>query len=309
VGQDRRTGRGRGGYRLVASDLDGTLLGPDGEVSARTRAVLRRLGEAGITVVVVTGRPPRWIRGLLDDDVVHELVICANGAVVYDPGADRVVTTDPLPAAVAARLVARLRERAPGVTFAVETGEELRCELQHPLHGGGPGGTGDALDLVRGPVCKLIAHAPDGRVEALHALAVELAGEEAVATVSGFELVEISAAGVTKAFALERLCGELASPPPRSSPSATCPTTCRCSPGPATGWPWGTRTRRSWRAPTRSPRPTPTTASRRSWSGCFPPPGDPRSPPTTGPTPGCGRVRCAPGRCRSVRGRRSRSRW
>ncbi|HKE97560.1 MAG TPA: HAD family hydrolase [Actinomycetes bacterium] len=209
MGQDRRTGRGRGGYRLVASDLDGTLLGPDGEVSARTRAVLRRLGEAGITVVVVTGRPPRWIRGLLDDDVVHELVICANGAVVYDPGAGRVVTTDPLPAAVAARLVARLRERAPGVTFAVETGEELRCELQHPLHGGGPGGTGDALDLVRGPVCKLIAHAPDGRVEALHALAVELAGEEAVATVSGFELVEISAAGVTKAFALERLCGEL----------------------------------------------------------------------------------------------------
>jgi HAD superfamily hydrolase (TIGR01484 family) len=47
------------GIRLVASDLDGTLLLPDETVSDRTRAVLAAAKEAGITVVLVSGRPPR----------------------------------------------------------------------------------------------------------------------------------------------------------------------------------------------------------------------------------------------------------
>src|SRR5207249_4561075 len=58
---DRRH-RYRGGMdrtRLVASDLDGTLLRPDEMVSDRTRAALAAARAAGITVVLVSGRPPR----------------------------------------------------------------------------------------------------------------------------------------------------------------------------------------------------------------------------------------------------------
>ncbi|HYN18155.1 MAG TPA: HAD hydrolase family protein, partial [Actinomycetes bacterium] len=47
------------GIRLVASDLDGTLLLPDETVSERTRAALAAAKEAGITVVLVSGRQPR----------------------------------------------------------------------------------------------------------------------------------------------------------------------------------------------------------------------------------------------------------
>ena len=46
--------------RLVASDLDGTLLDPEGEVSVRTRRALDAVIARGIDVVLVTGRPPRW---------------------------------------------------------------------------------------------------------------------------------------------------------------------------------------------------------------------------------------------------------
>ena len=49
--------------RLVASDLDGTLLDADGEVSVRTRRALDTVIARGVDVVLVTGRPPRWVRG------------------------------------------------------------------------------------------------------------------------------------------------------------------------------------------------------------------------------------------------------
>ena len=49
------------GISLVATDLDGTLLRPDTTVSAFTVDTLARARAAGLPVVVVTGRPPRWI--------------------------------------------------------------------------------------------------------------------------------------------------------------------------------------------------------------------------------------------------------
>ena len=50
--------------RLVATDLDGTLLRSDGSVSERTRAVWAAADEAGIETVLVTARPPRWLHDL-----------------------------------------------------------------------------------------------------------------------------------------------------------------------------------------------------------------------------------------------------
>ena len=48
--------------RLVATDLDGTLLRPDGGVSARTRAALAAVQARGVRVVLVTGRSVRTAR-------------------------------------------------------------------------------------------------------------------------------------------------------------------------------------------------------------------------------------------------------
>ena len=47
--------------RLIATDLDGTLLRPDLAVSTRTIDTLARARAVGMPVVFVTGRPPRWI--------------------------------------------------------------------------------------------------------------------------------------------------------------------------------------------------------------------------------------------------------
>ncbi|HEV3399022.1 MAG TPA: HAD family hydrolase, partial [Actinomycetes bacterium] len=143
------------GIRLVASDLDGTLLLPDETVSERTRAALAAAREAGITVVLVSGRQPRSLGPIAERIGVGGIAICANGALVWDLDAGTMVDATPLAAEVAARLVHALREAVPGVLFAVEL--ETR-------HGREPGWAedltpvrpegleADALQLITGPV-------------------------------------------------------------------------------------------------------------------------------------------------------------
>ena len=109
-----------GGIRLVACDLDGTLLRPDETVSDRTRAALASARDAGITVVLVSGRPPRSIGPIAERLGVGGIAICANGAVVWDLDAGTMVDSSPLAADLAARLVHALREAIPGALFAVE---------------------------------------------------------------------------------------------------------------------------------------------------------------------------------------------
>src|SRR4051794_33404814 len=98
--------RGRGGglsrqvtvevmhqYRLVASDIDGTLIRTDGTLSKRTLDVIHALP---VPLVLVTGRPVRWLRQLYDQMPEPVPTICANGAVVYDPSTDQVLRASPL---------------------------------------------------------------------------------------------------------------------------------------------------------------------------------------------------------------------
>ena len=106
--------------RLVASDVDGTLLGPDGHVSPRTRAAVARVEEGGALFVLVTGRPPRWLAPLRDELDHHGVAVCANGAVLYDLASGETLREDTLPGDVAEAMVQRLREEVPGVAFAVE---------------------------------------------------------------------------------------------------------------------------------------------------------------------------------------------
>jgi len=77
--------------RLVASDMDGTLLRRDGSVSDRTRRALVGVQDGGATVVLVTARAPDTLRPLALAAGISTLALCCNGAVAYDVERDAVL--------------------------------------------------------------------------------------------------------------------------------------------------------------------------------------------------------------------------
>jgi len=195
--------------RLVATDLDGTLLRNDGLCSGRTRAVLAAVERAGIQVILVTARPPRWLHDLADVVGAHGLALCGNGAFVYDVRSRQVLAEHCLVAADAVRIAIDLRDALPGIAFAVESSEGFRrergfldeCTTVHD-------DTAAALEelLVPAPG-KLLARCEDVPAVQFHRVVDEVVGDRGVVSYSGAAgLAEISAAGVTKAAALGDWC-------------------------------------------------------------------------------------------------------
>lgn len=107
--------------RLVASDLDGTIVGPDNRISDRTVRAFRDCADAGIDIVFVTGRPPRWLKPLSEALGHAGTVICSNGAITYDLGAERLIKAQAMSLPDLFSAADIIRELYPAVRFAAET--------------------------------------------------------------------------------------------------------------------------------------------------------------------------------------------
>lgn len=199
--------------RLVATDLDGTLLRGDGIISDRTRALLASLRERDIPLVMVSARPPRSLRQIGERIGIEGIAIGCNGGLLYDLTSDTILDHWPLSAEVATRLVTDLRQALPGAYFAVENGMRYGWERGYLAIRGrqveDESLVADALTLCSEPITKLLMRHPWLDADTMLALGREVAGENAVATHSGDRLLEISAAGVDKASALAALCARL----------------------------------------------------------------------------------------------------
>lgn len=198
--------------RIVATDLDGTLVRTDGSISARTTEALHRVADHGADLIFVTGRPPRWMHDVAVATGHLGLAICANGAILYDLATERVVSQRLLESAVVAELTARLREALPDIAFAAEYGDRVAHESAYRSQwdSGSPQASVVAYaELAKAEVPKLLARHPQLSADELLAAARRVGGELAEITHSSRAgLVEISAIGVSKATALERLCAD-----------------------------------------------------------------------------------------------------
>ena len=204
--------------RLIASDLDGTLVRSDLSVSARTRAVLARVEEAGALFVMVTGRPPRWMAPVAEATGHRGLAVCANGAIVYDLHTERVLRSSRIEAAVALQVVEALRAEVPGIAFAVERGAPDddgagfgREATYVPRWDIGEIRVAAVEELVSAGVVKLLARVEGTGSDELLAVARSAVGDLGECTHSSADgLLEISATGISKASGLASLAEEWA---------------------------------------------------------------------------------------------------
>lgn len=198
--------------RLIASDLDGTIVRRDGSISERTIQAFRRARNEGVQIVFVTGRPTRWLQPIREAFDSIGSVICSNGAVVYDFETEKVLEAQTIPA----QDVMQTRELILGLeseaTFAAETIRRLHLEETFPE----PGDSRHLKEVIPAPfdpallgeegVVKLLAKSRTLSPEAFHELVEPHVQDLVSVTHSAFNmtLLEMAHPSVNKAAALAR---------------------------------------------------------------------------------------------------------
>lgn len=201
--------------QVIASDLDGTLLDPQGELSDRTRKALAAAREYGLAVVAVTARTPYGVDRLPELVPLLDTAICANGAVFYEPAEGRMRISRAIDPAAARAVCAVLTEALPGASLAVETGNGIVGNRKHydgivsdMSHWAFVDSVEEMLERVD-TIVKIKVYDPD-----LHS-------EEMVRAVAGadladldmchwgdFGMLDFNAPGANKATGLEAWCAE-----------------------------------------------------------------------------------------------------
>ncbi|MEV0649016.1 HAD family hydrolase [Phytomonospora sp. NPDC050363] len=193
--------------RLVATDLDGTLLRSDGTVSAYTLDVLDRARESGVDVVAVTARSPIGIEAVAEDTGLIGTAIIGNGSMLYDLDARRLLSSTVISAAAARAAAEEARSVIPDAGFAVTNGLSMFADasygavtmLFHIRTVVAPDELWAAQDIVR-----LYMHSRSLDTDAMFE---RVAGLGSVWMHAGGEsMLEFGAPGVTKASALRDLC-------------------------------------------------------------------------------------------------------
>ncbi|MBO0812511.1 MAG: HAD family hydrolase [Microlunatus sp.] len=206
--------------KLIVSDLDGTFLSPDGSVSDRNLAAVAAAERAGIPVVFATGRPIRLLGPIRGLRRTQATVIASNGAMTYDLGRDTVLSMSSIPCALAAEAFADLRNQVSDVAFGVDTGIRAGYEPAYLSYDGSTFNIRDDPERYVGELSELVA---DGEFVKLLVLREgadadeftghvrKILGDRLAATHSSTQraLVEVSAAGVSKAATLAALCERL----------------------------------------------------------------------------------------------------
>lgn len=193
-------------YRLVATDLDGTLLRSDDSVSQRTREALAAATEAGAAHIVVTGRAVPWTRHILDDLGYDGLAVCGQGAQVYDAGAHRLLTSVTLDRQLAGVALAKI-EAETGPLYLAASRDGLEGEVLvgpgYEVHGALPATPfTDASDLWSAPLNKIYVQHPTLSDDELAEVARRTAGGFVTVTMAGAGIVELLPLGLSKATGL-----------------------------------------------------------------------------------------------------------
>jgi hydroxymethylpyrimidine pyrophosphatase-like HAD family hydrolase len=202
--------------RLIATDLDGTLVRSDETVSEYSVSVLRKVREAGIAVAGVTGRGARLIDLCRRDLPEADFFVLAQGAYVLDQrdlDATAVLRRRQIPGADLARALALLEEAVGALSVLVEVLDDPRTPLWGDAHAVWPYPEWIPYDRVLAlsePAYKGFARAEHLTADELLAVArAVVPAALATVTQAGLGYVEITAPGVDKGTGLALVAAHL----------------------------------------------------------------------------------------------------
>ena len=204
--------------RLVAVDLDGTLLDGDKRIAAETLDAVLRLPERGVRFVIASARPPRSVKHIYEKLQLDTLQINYNGALIWDEPRHVAVDHRPLSGELVLEIIRfarRIDERTLVTceildrwhtdrvdnTYTTATGEMFKPDVIAPVE-----------SYCCGDVTKLLLLGPGEAISAMRPQVVARFGEEINLVSTDSELLQIMAKGVSKAAALRRLVAEYGVP-------------------------------------------------------------------------------------------------
>ena len=201
--------------KLIATDLDGTIVSHKGVISQRTIDVFTRARDLGVHVFFVTGRPPRWM-GEIREAFGFGSAICCNGAMLYDLLNDVVLEEWMISIEDQLEVVRRMRIAMPEMSFAVESNDHYHREIAYvPKWDIGMDNVGveKIEDVIKRPALKILGRCSNH--EFTSDQMVEVAQKElhdlvtATHSTSKDSLIEISALNISKGTSLEMVAKRL----------------------------------------------------------------------------------------------------
>lgn len=203
--------------RLVAIDLDGTLLNDSKQVSEQTAESLCCLPIRGVKVIIASARPPRSVRHIYQSLRLDTWQINYNGALIWDEPNRRVVFHQPMDRELVRRLIGRARSLYPDILVSCEVQDRWltdRFDADHTTETARlfvPDRITSIAELCAEPVTKLLLQ---GHADSISRLSAVLGESDPRISIVQTEptLLQITDAGVSKAAALEMVAEHYAVP-------------------------------------------------------------------------------------------------
>lgn len=207
--------------RMIATDIDGTMLRSDGTLSQRVKEALGAAVDAGIHVVPATGRPVMIAAEVIEAAALDDYWVFANGAITRHVGRDELVRGFWMDHEVTRDLLGLLRDALPGAGFAIELEETVAFEAGFERIVPNVPDVEPVDDLIAAidgqahwqKVQKILVYDLDHGIDELFGRVSAAVGDRAVPSYSGLRFVELAAGLVTKATALDLLARDLSIEP------------------------------------------------------------------------------------------------
>ena len=197
--------------RLVAVDLDGTLLDDDKRVCEKAAVSLRALSRGGVRVVIASARPPRSVRHIYRALELDTWQVNYNGALIWDEPAGKAAFHRPLAGDLVAEIVSFARGYDEQVQvscevmdrwftdtaaqpFTTETGRLFRPDVIAPL-----------ASFVSAETTKLLLLGPPATIDRLEPLLIDRFLGRALVLRTDPHLVQLANPAAGKSAALQRV--------------------------------------------------------------------------------------------------------